>query len=235
MSGEIFISYRRDESSGFAGRIYDGLSGRFGPNQIFIDVDNVEPGVDFVEAIEASVSSCDALIAVIGKRWLASADEEGNRRLDNPEDFVRLEIGAALRRSIRVIPVLVDGALMPRSSDLPDDLKPLARRNALEVSHIRFSADLGRLVAALERALERADAERKPRAQPERLQADEGQRADVEPMKAGQGLPPVSAAPQEQVSKPSSQGRPKFGPLERALKWLATPPRRGHTPDRPEK
>ena len=163
MSGQIFISYRRDDASYPAGRLYDRLSAHFLQNQIFIDVDNLEPGADFVEAIEASVGSCDALIAVIGKRWLISSDEEGKRRLDSPDDFVRLEIATALKRNIRVIPVLVDGALMPRSSDLPDDLKLLVRRNAVEVSHSRFNADLGRLIAALEKVLEKADAERKQR------------------------------------------------------------------------
>src|SRR5260370_42709949 len=122
MSGQIFISYRRDDGSAWAGRLYDSLSRNFVSNQIFIDVDNLDPGVDFVEAIETSVGSCDVLIAVIGKRWLISADEEGKRRLDKPDDFVRLEIATALKRNIRVIPVMVDGAIMPRLSDLPDDL-----------------------------------------------------------------------------------------------------------------
>jgi hypothetical protein len=100
------------------------------------------------------------LIAVIGKHWLLSSDGEGKRRLDNPEDFVRVEIATALKRNIRVIPVLVDGASIPRSSDLPDDLKLLARRNALEFSHSRFNADFGRLVAAIEAVLKTADAKR---------------------------------------------------------------------------
>jgi len=167
MSGQVFISYRRDDEKYAAGRLYDHLSQHFPKNQIFIDVDNLEPGVDFIEAIEASVGSCDALIAVIGKRWLTSTDQEGKRRLDNPEDFVRLEIATALKRNIRVIPVLVDGALMPRSSDLPDNLQPLVRRNALDVSHNRFNADSGRLLAVLEKVLEKADAERKQRQEKE--------------------------------------------------------------------
>ena len=159
MSGQIFISYRRDDSSAWAGRLYDGLSRHFVSNQIFMDVDTIEPGVDFVEAIEKSVGSSEVLIAVIGKRWLISSDEEGGRRLDNPEDSVRIEIVTALKRGIRVIPVLVDGASMPRSRDLPDDLKSLARRNALEVSHNRFRADLERLIIAVERALKQTTAQ----------------------------------------------------------------------------
>jgi tetratricopeptide (TPR) repeat protein len=158
MSSQIFISYRRDDSSASAGRLYDRLLVRLPNNHIFIDVD-LDPGIDFVAAIEGSVGSCDVLIAVIGKRWLLSSDEEGKRRLDNTEDFVRVEIATALKRNIRVIPILVDGASMPRSNDLPDDLKPLARRNALEVSHNRFNADLGRLVVAIEAVLKKAEAE----------------------------------------------------------------------------
>lgn len=119
-----------------------------------MDVDNLDLGVDFVEAIEKSVRSCDVLIAVIGKHWLISSDEEGRRRLDNPEDFVRIEIATAIKRGVKVIPVLVDGASMPSSGDLPDDLKPLVRRNALEVRHTRFKTDCARLTAALARALE---------------------------------------------------------------------------------
>jgi hypothetical protein len=141
--------------------------------------------VDFVEAIEASVGSCDVLIAVIRKRWLMSSDEEGKRRFDNPDDLVRLEIATALKRNIRVIPVLVDGASMPRSNDLPDELKLLVRRNALEVSHNRFNADFGRLVTAIERVLEKADAERKQREEKDRLES-EHKRREKEQVEADQ-------------------------------------------------
>jgi TIR domain len=110
MSGQIFISYRRDDSAPWARLVYDSLFKHFPRSRIFMDVDNLDPGNDFVEAIEKSVGSCDVLIAVIGKRWLMSSDEEGRRRLDNPKDFVRTEIGTALKRGIRVIPVLVEGA-----------------------------------------------------------------------------------------------------------------------------
>jgi hypothetical protein len=107
MSDQIFISYRRDDASFPAGRLYDRLSGHFRQNQIFMDVDNVEPGADFLEVIKASVGSCEVLIAVIGKDWLSSTDKEGKRRLDNPDDFVRIEIATALERGIPVVPVLV--------------------------------------------------------------------------------------------------------------------------------
>jgi hypothetical protein len=170
MNGKVFINYRRDDSSASAGRLYDRLSSHFPKDQIFIDVDNLDPGVDFVEAIEQSVVSCDALIAVIGRHWLISADEKRRRRLDNPEDFVRLEIASALKRDIRVIPVLVDGASMPSPSELPDDLKALVRRNAVEVSHTRFSTDSERLVAALERIFEKTEAEQHEREEKERLE-----------------------------------------------------------------
>jgi hypothetical protein len=171
MSGQIFISYRRDDSSASAGRLYDRLSARLPNNHIFIDVD-LDPGIDFVQAIEASVGSCDVLIAVIGKRWLLSSDEEEKCRLENPEDFVRVEIATALKRKVRVIPVLVDGASMPRASELPDDLKLLTRLNALEVSHNRFNADFRRLEVTLERFLDKANAEHKKREKEDWAEAD---------------------------------------------------------------
>jgi hypothetical protein len=135
MSGQIFISYRRDDVSHLAGRLYDRLSTRFPKNQIFMDVDSLDPGVDFVRKIEESVCSCDVLIAVIGKHWLVSPDWRRRHRLKDPKDYVRFEIKTALKHNIRVIPVLVDGASMPRESDLPDELKPLVRKNAVEVSY----------------------------------------------------------------------------------------------------
>jgi len=173
MSGQIFISYRREESRWSAGRLYDRLVARFDRKQIFMDIDGVPIGDDFVKVIEQRVGECEVLIALIGTRWLDSTDEQNGRRLDNPEDFVRMEIATALRRDIRVIPVLVDGALMPRSTDLPDDLKTLVRRNALRVSDTGFDDDCRRLVAAIEQILERNAAERREK---ERLEAEARQR-----------------------------------------------------------
>src|SRR6516164_9806928 len=158
MRGQIFISYRREESRWSARSLHDRLCRDFDPKQIFIDIDAIALGEDFFEAIETTVAKCDVLIAVIGKNWLTSKDDHGNRRLDNPEDFVRMEIGAALKRKIRVIPVLVDGALMPQSTDLPEDLRPLVRRNALLITDTSFDGDCQRLAAAIRLVLEKAAA-----------------------------------------------------------------------------
>lgn len=147
----IFVSYRRDDSSGHAGRLFDRLVHHFGKDRIFMDIDNIEPGEDFVTVIENAVGSCEILIAVIGRHWISSPEE--SRWLENPNDFVRLEIGAALNRDIRVIPVLVQKAIMPKSQDLPDELSRLSRRNALELSDHRWQFDVDQLIGALERIL----------------------------------------------------------------------------------
>ena len=147
---KIFISYRRDDSGGHAGRLYDRLVQHFGPENVFIDVDTIGPGVDFVEAVNHAVTACDRLIAVIGREWLAAPGARGNRRLDDPEDMVRLEIATAFERGIRVIPLLVQGAQPPQATELPDGLKDLASRNALEVTDARFHSDLDRLIEELE-------------------------------------------------------------------------------------
>ena len=149
----IFISYRRDDSGGWAGRLYDRLSQYFGRDHVFMDIDTIEPGLDFAEVIEQAVGSCDALVALIGKQWLTITDASGRRRLENPEDFVRLEIATALARNIRVIPALVHGASVPGSSDLPDALKILARRKAYEISDTRFHYDVDRLIEVLDKVL----------------------------------------------------------------------------------
>lgn len=121
-----------------------------------MDVDTIEAGLDFVEVLQNAVQSCDVLVALIGRQWLDSKDADGKRRLENPGDFVRIEIAAALERDIRVMPVLVDRASMPRSTELPENLKLLARRNALQVNHYSFNADAYRLISQLELALEAA-------------------------------------------------------------------------------
>jgi len=190
MSGKIFINYRREDSSAWAGRLSDHLSAHFPQSQIFMDVD-MDLGINFVEEIERNVGSCDVLIAVIGKHWLISTDEKRRRRLGNPNDFVRLEIATALKRNIRVIPVLVDGASMPPFCQLPEDLKPLALRNALNVCHERFRADAERLIGGVGRALEsaRVEQQRKREGQ-ERLAAEQREREEKERLEHVPQSPP---------------------------------------------
>ena len=149
MIGGVFISYRREDSGGYAGRIFDRLTSRLGHDNVFFDVDAIAPGRDFVEVLSERVGKCDALLAIIGKHWVTSADGENGRRLDDPNDFVRIEIEAALKRNVPVIPVLVDGAAMPQADQLPDGLKALVRRQAVEISLTRFDSDADRLTGAL--------------------------------------------------------------------------------------
>jgi hypothetical protein len=138
MAGNIFINYRRDESGHVAGRLHDSLAPKFGRNKLFMDVDNIPVGRDFEDYLKSQVAACDAMLAVIGPNWLAAKDDTGKRRLDNPDDFIVIEIGTALTRNIPVVPVLVDGARMPKASELPDSLKLLARRQAIQVRHTSF-------------------------------------------------------------------------------------------------
>ncbi len=145
----IFINYRRQDSEGYVGRLYDHLSQHFGRGDIFMDVDNIQPGADFVTALENAVASCDILLAIIGPQWSSITDQAGKRRLEQQDDFVRIELATALRTNKRVIPVLVGQARMPPSEELPDELMALVRRNAIEVSHQRFGYDVERLVSAI--------------------------------------------------------------------------------------
>jgi hypothetical protein len=146
----IFISYRRDDAGGEAGRLFDDLTRAFGPSTVFMDVAGIDPGVDFRHAIDENVASAGVLLAVIGPGWLTIPDANGSHRLENTNDFVRLEIASALKRNIPVIPVLVHSASMPGPEALPDDLKDLAYRNAVELTLARWNSDVALLIAALE-------------------------------------------------------------------------------------
>lgn len=149
----VFLSYRREETRHVAGRLADRLTDRLGPEQVFIDVDTIEPGADFAAAIAREVASCNVLIALIGPTWSTTTDQRGRRGLDDPEDLVVLEIRAALERGIHVIPVLVDGAVMPDRGDLPEGLQGLARRNAVRLDHDTFRSDVTILLNAVDRIL----------------------------------------------------------------------------------
>jgi hypothetical protein len=148
-SGGIFISYRREDTAAQAGRLHDHLTQNFGTDRVFMDVDAIGPGEDFARKIGESLDVTDALLAIIGKRWLDAADDTGQRRLDDPRDFVRTEIGIALERGAVVIPVLVAGARMPREDELPPALATLARLNAIDISDSRFAADVRTLIDSL--------------------------------------------------------------------------------------
>jgi FKBP-type peptidyl-prolyl cis-trans isomerase FklB len=159
---KLFINYRREDTAPYAGRLYDRLAAHFGLDQVFMDIDQIDPGEDFVEVINRKIGSCEIAIIAIGPRWLGATDAAGNRRLDDSEDFVRMEIVAALERKIRVIPVLVGGARMPRKQDLPEALAPLSRRNAIELSEARFHSDVSRLIEAIEKARALAEQQAAP-------------------------------------------------------------------------
>lgn len=150
---KVFICYRREETAAYAGRLYDAMVSQFGEENVFMDVD-MAPGVDFEQRITEVVSGCVALLIVMGPHWADTTEGEGGRRIDNPGDFVRLEVETGLHRpDVTPIPVLVNGARMPRREDLPVEIRDIARRNAIELSNGRWSYDVGRLMEALKELL----------------------------------------------------------------------------------
>jgi TIR domain-containing protein/HEAT repeat protein len=151
--GKIFINYRRDDSADAAGRLYDRLEQEFGKYSLFMDVETMRAGADFVTTLEQQVAACDLLVVVIGKSWLDFRDSHGGRRLDNPNDFVRIEITSALRFRKRIVPVLVNQARMPSEDALPETLKPLSRLHGYRLTHERFNADCQGLISALNEQL----------------------------------------------------------------------------------
>ena len=197
----IFISYRREDSSAYAGRLYDHLVNHFGEGSVFMDIDSIQPGEDYLEVIQNTVSSCDVLIAVIGKQWLVATDADG-RRLDHPEDLVRVEVATALSRNIRVIPLLVAGAQMPAIRELPEPLLPLARRNAVEISDASFLPSINQLIEALEKVL------------PGDLPA-----SGFRPPQFGTHTARSSRSPRLAQLNQAAATRPMESPLEKIPKW----------------
>jgi len=147
----IFLSYRRDDSAGFAGRLSDALEAHFGAGTVFRDVDDIKPGEDFVKAIQAHLGNVGVVLVIIGPRWLANAG--GHNRLDDPDDFVRQEIEAALASDKPVIPLLVGGAVMPGEASLPESISGLARKQAVMLSDGNWRGDLEKLLASLHAVL----------------------------------------------------------------------------------
>jgi hypothetical protein len=163
MSNKIFISYRRGDDPAYAGRLFDNLQNAFGPDRLFMDVDSLEPGMDFLRVLEEEVAQSGVVLAVIGSRWIDALDSKGKRRLDNPKDFVRVEIEAALNQNKWVVPVLVGNAEMPDPEQLPESLRLLARRHAVRIKHERFKADASDLIEWLRKLLDQP----RPQAVPE--------------------------------------------------------------------
>ena len=152
----IYLSYRRSESAAYAGRIFDHLSRHFGRGSVFMDAQGgIRPGQEFALVIESALNACDAVLVVIGKNWASCTGKDGGRRLEDPKDWVRLEVAAALRRDVLVVPVLVDGARLPDPASLPEELRALCGRNACELSDPRWSFDVRELVKDLEQVVVR--------------------------------------------------------------------------------
>lgn len=149
MKHSIFISYRRDDSEGEAGRLYDDLVRAYGDSAVFMDVSGIAPGLDFRKAIDDNVAGCGVFLAIIGPQWASITGSDAKRRLDDDNDFVRLEIASALARNIAVIPVLVHEARMPHPEQLPDNIRDFAYRNSVEISHARWNSDVQLLIDAL--------------------------------------------------------------------------------------
>ena len=152
MGQRIFISYRRDDEAGTAGRLYDHLVhfAKIPRDHIFKDVDNIVPGTNFVTTLTSEVVRCQVMLAIVGRRWINATDGSGRRRLDDPCDFVRIELEAALNRGIPLIPLWVDGAQVPGPHDLPDSLSRIREQQGIEVRNASFDSDVRRLVKAIE-------------------------------------------------------------------------------------
>jgi hypothetical protein len=152
----IFLCYRREDTQDAAGRLYDRLIDAYGPERVFMDIDSVPLGIDFVEHVTGQIGKCSAVIVMIGKQWHTIKDKKRRRRLDSEDDLVRAEIRAALQQKIPVIPVTVQNAAMPQAEDLPDDIRLLARRNGIELSATHWKTDVQRLIKALEQNVRNA-------------------------------------------------------------------------------
>jgi hypothetical protein len=147
-ANRVFISYRRDDAAGYAGRLEEALEQRLGHGSVFRDVLDIAPGADFVEAIRQRLAGAQTVLVLIGPRW-AGGDTLGARRIDDAQDFVRLEVQEALASGAHVVPVLLPGATMPAEAELPEPLRPLARRNAMTLGDTHWAADIDRLVASI--------------------------------------------------------------------------------------
>lgn len=196
----IFLNYRREDTRGYAGRLYDRLSDRFGEDQILRDVDAIPPGIDYVEHIDGLVRQCDVMLVLIGESWLSIKGPARRRRLDEAGDLVSLEIAAGLERNIPVIPVLIQGARMPTEDELPDRIQALARRNALEMTDSHWNHDWDRLRSAIEALTKQPS----PRDHAEQPASDSGESV---PDSTKQGVAAGEKPPGEPSGTKRSMGR----------------------------
>ena len=213
-AGRVFISYRRQETAWPARQLYDLLIAELGANRVFKDVDNIEPGDDFVERIQWAVGSCQVLLALIGPQWLTVKDATGARRIDDPTDFVRLEVETALKRDdVRVIPILVDNAKMPAPQELPTGLAALTRRQAVEINPVNF--DTRRLLRVLNDTLNDV---RREAAKPSILET-------TPPVPPVESRPPAwtsDEGPSDPAKSGSDRGSVRTGTVRRRTgKWVA--------------
>jgi YVTN family beta-propeller protein len=213
---KLFICYRREETAAHAGRLYDAMAARFGERHVFMDIE-LEPGIDFVDRITEVVAACHVFLVVVGPTWATLSNGENRPRITDRADFVRLEVETALRRQdVRVIPLLVDGARMPHAEELPEELRTLTRRNALELSDVRWRYDVERLMGTLEDLLGTTSLPPPGAAEP----VEESPRAPAQAQ-------PVGTAPATQPDVGGTE------PWERRKPMPPSPPPKGPRPPRP--
>jgi len=222
-SGGIFLSYRREDAAPYARLLQYQLSERFPDARVFMDLDSIEAGLDFAEVIRDAVDSCAVLVALIGHQWATVADEEGRRRLDDPDDYVRFEVQTALMRGVRVIPVLVDDARPLRQQQLPAELHKLARLNALELSYGRYQYDSGRLLDLIQRVLApvggRAEAGRRARDEDDRQARTEDER-QARVRRLGRAAKPPQRQPGTRPAEAPSGPQTLAATLTHGSRWL---------------
>jgi dipeptidyl aminopeptidase/acylaminoacyl peptidase len=222
-SGGIFLSYRREDAAPYARLLQYQLSERFPDARVFMDLDSIEAGLDFAEVIRDAVDSCAVLVALIGRQWATLADEEGRRRIDDPDDYVRFEVQTALKRSVRVIPVLVDDARPLRQQQLPAELHKLARLNALELSYRRYQYDSGRLLDLIQRVLAAvggaAEAGRRARDGDDRQAQTEDERR-AQARRPGQAAKPPERQPDPRRAEVPSGPQALAATLTHGSRWL---------------
>ena len=215
----IFLSYRREDAAPYARLLQVLFSERIPDARIFMDLDAIEAGLDFAEVIREAVNSCAVLVALIGRQWTTLADEEGRRRLDNPDDFVRFEVQTALERGVRVIPVLVDGAKPLQAQQLPAELHKLARLHAFELSYARYQYDADRLVELIQRVLAEASGTAPVNQSPPAVKAEVPAVPRAAPNEAPPPLKPAIApsVPESAVTEESAAQADPFDSLRHNL------------------